>query len=89
MSSVSKNFHFENCFKLFTKVFSIMKRAFAAIRNSVTTKYQPSEIEVVRYTSISAFVFLRFFCTAIQNPKIAGIVRMYFSKIFVCCYHLT
>jgi hypothetical protein len=53
-----------------------MKRAFAAIRNSVTSKYQPSEIEVVRYTSISAFVFLRFFCTAIQNPKIAGIVRM-------------
>jgi len=53
----------------------VMKISFGFIRFMVTKKYQPSQIEIVKYTSISAFVFLRFFCTAIQNPKIAGIVR--------------
>ena len=56
-----------------------MLAAFANIRDKVVNTYRPEQIEVVKYTSVSAFIFLRFFCPAIINPKLFGFVGK-----FVC-----
>lgn len=54
-----------------------MAIAFNNIRSKVESTYQADQIKVVKYTSISAFVFLRFFGPAIINPKLFGFVGMY------------
>ena len=61
-------------------IFRIMQAAFAHIRNEVKQKYSPDQLEIAKYTSISAFIFLRFFCPAIQNPKRLGLVGKFLSS---------
>ena len=48
-----------------------MKMVFANVRSEVIKKFT----EVEKHTSVSGFVFLRFFCPAILNPKMFGIVE--------------
>jgi len=48
-----------------------MKVVFNNVRSEVTKKF--SDIE--KHTSVSGFVFLRFFCPAILNPKMFGITE--------------
>jgi len=52
----------------------IIKIALSNIQTKVKQSYSAKEIEVVQFTSVSAFIFLRFFGPAILNPKLFGIV---------------
>jgi len=47
-----------------------MKMIFASVRSEVARKFSETE----EHTSVAGFVFLRFFCPAILNPKMFGIV---------------
>lgn len=48
-----------------------MRMVFANIRSEVMKKFNGIE----RHTSVSGFIFLRFFCPAILNPKMFGIIE--------------
>ena len=56
-----------------------MKAAFYHVRMAVVNRFGDKEedISTVQFTAISAFIFLRFFCPAIINPRFFGIVGSY------------
>ena len=71
------------------RVFSIVKQAALNhfpgnhnIMKLVLLLIFVAQAEIVRYTSVSAFVFLRLFAPAILNPKLFGLRPEY----AVCCH---
>ena len=52
-----------------------MRHIFSYIQQQVLKKYgsASSKTQMVRYTSVSGFLFLRLFCPCILNPKLFGI----------------
>ena len=52
-------------------LFSEMRMVFTNIRMEVMKKFN----DIERHTSVSGFIFLRFFCPAILNPKMFGIIE--------------
>lgn len=45
-----------------------LRAVFAGLRHAVMEKFK--DHATARYTSVSAFIFLRLFCPAIMNPKL-------------------
>lgn len=48
----------------------ILRRVFHSLQQKVVSAYPAEQIEVVRYTAVSGFLFLRFFCPAVLGPKL-------------------
>ncbi|OLL25586.1 Inhibitory regulator protein BUD2/CLA2, partial [Neolecta irregularis DAH-3] len=51
-----------------------LRKIFGHIRAQVEERYG-AMLLTVRYTSVSGFLFLRFFCPAVLNPKLFGLMR--------------
>lgn len=65
-----------------------LRDVFRHIRNCAQIRYGDSISSIV-YTSVSGFLFLRFFCAAILNPQAFGIIQ---GKLLYCAldgYELT
>jgi len=60
---------------------SPLRQVFAGLQAAVTAKF-PADGNV-RYTSVSAFLFLRLFCPAIINPKLFNMM----SGTCLACMH--
>merc|ERR1711862_98698 len=45
------------------------------LQQKVLTRYKAEQVEVVKYTAISGFIFLRFFCAAILGPKLFDLMK--------------
>eukprot|EP00158_Paraphelidium_tribonemae_P009374 Partr_v1_DN28848_c0_g2_i3_m33871 putative GTPase Activating protein len=62
-----------------TRIPREMRILFSYIQQKVTEKYGTvsSKTQMVRFTSVSGFLFLRLFCPCILNPKLFGITRDY------------
>ena len=52
-----------------------IRQIFGHIQHVVAAKYDGDEQKNTRWTSVSAFVFLRFFVPAVLNPKLFALVR--------------
>ena len=59
-----------------------MRAVFAAIRSGVQAKW-PHDVDVVQYTAVSGFLFLRFIVPAILNPKCAPWGGFFFYRVVV------
>mmetsp|Transcript_9249 Transcript_9249/g.38033 ORF Transcript_9249/g.38033 Transcript_9249/m.38033 type:complete len:913 (+) Transcript_9249:141-2879(+) len=53
----------------------ILRRVFHALQQKVVETYPAEQIEVVRYTAVSGFLFLRFFCPAVLGPKLFSLAK--------------
>ena len=62
---------FKNILKTIEHIPISLKRVFGAIQNAVVLKFPESE--VAKYTSVTGFLFLRFFVPAILTPRLFGI----------------
>merc|ERR1712137_141672 len=68
----------EICFRIFSSVEQCphkIRRICCALRESVKNKYQDEQVESVKYTAVSGFLFLRFFCPAIMGPKLFDVMK--------------
>jgi len=52
-----------------------IRRICHALQQKVIKRYPEEQIETVKYTSISGFLFLRFFCPAILGPKLFDLMK--------------
>ena len=52
-----------------------LRHIFAALQKKVIERYPSEKIQEVRYTAVSGFIFLRFFCPAILGPKLFGVMN--------------
>ena len=52
-----------------------MRRICHALQQKVIERYPSEQIEVVKYTAVSGFLFLRFFCPAVLGPKLFDLMK--------------
>jgi len=52
-----------------------MRRICHALQQKVIERYPAEQIEVVKYTAVSGFLFLRFFCPAVLGPKLFDLMK--------------
>jgi len=55
------------------------------IRKCVEERY---DVKSVSYSSVSGFLFLRFFCPGVLNPKLFGLIKGNFSPVLTICSEL-
>ena len=52
-----------------------LRKIFGYIRNCVVQRYGWDGAQSARYTCVSGFIFLRFLCPAVLNPKLFGLTK--------------
>lgn len=52
-----------------------LRKIFGYIRNCVVQRYGRDGAQSARYTCVSGFIFLRFLCPAVLNPKLFGLTK--------------
>ena len=51
-----------------------LRLVFSHLQSEVKKQYTSEEVKITKYTAVSGFIFLRFFCPAILGPKLFNIM---------------